>query len=89
MTEQQIIEIDCEHVILQISNYIEGEITAELRARIEEHIRGCKHCAAVLDGTSNTLRLLADGKAFDALFALPTGFSERLRQRLAEHSGRA
>lgn len=86
MSEQQIIEIDCEHVILQISNYIEGDITQELRARMEEHIRGCKHCAAVLDGTSNTLRLLADGKAFDALFELPAGFSERLRQRLAAHS---
>ena len=79
MDEHHIIEISCEHVILEISNYIDREITPELRARMEEHIRGCKHCAAVLDGTTNTLRLLADGRAFD----LPLGFSERLRQRLA------
>jgi anti-sigma factor RsiW len=81
LNDQHIIEIDCEHVILQISNYIEGEISPELRARMEAHIQGCKHCTAILDGTSNTIRLLADGKALD----LPSGFSERLRRRLAEH----
>ena len=85
MDEHPIIEISCEHVIQEISNYIDGEITPELRARIEEHVRGCKHCAAVLDGTTNTLRLIADGRAFDGLFDLPPGFSERLRQRLAAH----
>ena len=77
--DNPMIEIDCEHVILQISNYIDGEISADLRARIEAHVRGCKHCTAILDGTKNTLQLLADGKAFD----LPAGFSDRLRARLA------
>jgi hypothetical protein len=84
--KQDIIKIGCEHVIQEISNYIDGEITLELRARMEEHIRGCKHCAAVLDGTTNTLRLLADGRAFGHLFELPSGFSERLQLRLAASS---
>ncbi len=87
MDERHIIEIGCEHVIQEISNYIDGEITPELRVRMEEHIRGCKHCAAVLDGTTNTLRLIGDGRAFDGLFELPAGFSERLRQRLAHTEG--
>jgi anti-sigma factor RsiW len=86
MSDQDIIEIGCEHVIREISNYIDGEITLELRARLEEHIRGCKHCAAVLDGTTNTLRLLADGRAFGHLFELPRGFTERLQLRLAASS---
>ena len=78
------IEIDCKHAILQISNYIDGEITAKLRARIEAHVRGCQHCSAILDGTNNTLRLLADGRAFE----LPDGFGERLRARLVAHLAR-
>jgi predicted anti-sigma-YlaC factor YlaD len=85
LDEHHIIEISCEHVIREISNYIDGEIDPRLRARIEEHIRGCKHCAAVFDGTTNTLRLIADGRAFAGLLDLPPGFSERLRQRLAAH----
>lgn len=81
MTDRHIIELSCEHVITQISDYIDGEVSAELRLQIEAHVRGCKHCAAVLEGTSNTLHLLADGR----LFALPEGFSERLQNRLARH----
>lgn len=80
--DHSILEIDCEHVILQISNYIDGEIDASLRARLEAHVRGCKHCTAILDGTNNTLRLLADGRTLE----LPAGFSGRLRQRLSVHS---
>ncbi len=79
--DHSILEIDCEHVILQISNYIDGEIDANLRARMEAHVRGCKHCAAILDGANNTLKLLADGKVLE----VPAGFSERLRLRLAAY----
>ena len=82
MSSRHIIEIKCEEVILQISNYIECEIDSELRARIEAHVEGCRRCTAILDGTSNTLRLLADGKTV----SLPAGFSERLRRHLAAHS---
>ena len=77
--EHSIIQLDCEQVILQISNYIDGEVDTDLRARIEAHVRGCKHCSAILDGTNNTLRLLADGDTLE----LPAGFSDRLRLRLA------
>lgn len=79
--DMDILEISCKEVILQLSNYLEEDVSAELRARMEEHIRGCKHCAAILDGTSNTVRLLADGKILE----LPAGFSERLRLRLEAH----
>jgi len=73
-----IIEIDCMHVWREISNYIEGEVDPELRKRMEEHFKGCEHCAAVLDGTNNVLRLVGDGRPFE----LPSGFSERLKKRL-------
>jgi hypothetical protein len=42
------------------------------------HISRCKHCTAILEGTSNTIRLVADGEAFD----LPAGFSKRLQDNL-------
>jgi anti-sigma factor RsiW len=75
-----IIEISCVEVWREISNYVDGDIDATLRERIAEHLKGCEHCSAVVDGTRNVVRLVGDGKAFD----LPTGFSERLKRRLAE-----
>ena len=77
------IEISCLHVWREISNYIDGEIDAELRRRMEEHFNGCEHCSAILDGTRNVVRLVGDGRNFD----LPSGFSERLKQRLDQEIG--
>jgi predicted anti-sigma-YlaC factor YlaD len=73
-----VVEISCEEVWREVSNYLEGEANAELRVRMEEHFKGCKHCTAVLGGTRNVVRLVGDATAFD----LPAGFSDRLYQKL-------
>jgi anti-sigma factor RsiW len=73
-----IIEISCVEVWREISNYIDGDIDSELRARIEAHFKTCKHCSAVHDGTRNVVRLIGDGEAFE----LPAGFSQRLYSKL-------
>ena len=76
------IEISCLEVWREISNYLEGDVDPELRRRIEEHVKVCEHCTAILDGTRNVIRLVADGDILD----LPTGFSDRLRKRLEQES---
>jgi hypothetical protein len=68
------IEISCVEVWREISNYLDNEISAELRGRMEAHFKGCAHCTAVLDGTRNVVKLVGDGKAFQ----IPDGFSKRL-----------
>jgi anti-sigma factor RsiW len=72
-------EISCEHVWREVSNYLDGEVDAELRAAVEEHVRGCRRCAAVLDGTRNVLQLIGDERVLE----LPVAFEQRLRQKLA------
>ena len=75
------IEISCLEVWREISNYVDEAVDPELRARMEEHLKHCDHCSAVLDGTRNVVSLVADGRSFD----LPKGFGDRLRQRLFAH----
>jgi predicted anti-sigma-YlaC factor YlaD len=79
-----VVEISCEEVWREISNYLEGEISGEMRARMEEHFKGCKHCTAVLDGTRNVVQLVGDATAFE----LPAGFSTRLYQKLNRRLGK-
>lgn len=78
-----VIEISCVEVWREISNYIDDTLDPELRRRMEEHFKGCEHCAAVLDGTRNVIRLVGDGRTFD----LPAGFSDRLKKRLEKEIG--
>lgn len=70
--------IDCEQVWREVSDYLDGEVDPELRAAIEEHVRGCQRCTAVLDGMRNVVQLYGD----ERMMEVPVGFSRRLHQRL-------
>ena len=76
-TQPSIVEISCEDVLRELVNYTEGDLTPDLLARIERHLKNCAHCTAVYDGTRNVVRLLGDQAAFE----LPEGFSQRLREK--------
>ena len=70
--------IDCKHVWDHISAYIDGDVDASLRAEIDRHLEHCEICSAVMDSTRNVVVLMAD----DRIFEIPSGYSERLHQRL-------
>jgi len=70
--------LSCSEIWRELSNYIDNDISPEMRQALEEHLSHCRHCAAIVDGTRNILLLIAD----DRTFPLPIGFSERLHARL-------
>lgn len=72
------IEISCVEVWREISNYLDGEISLEMRERMGAHFKACAHCTAVLDGTRNVVELVGDGR----VFSVPEGFSKRLYKKL-------
>ena len=78
----QVVQIDCQQVWKELTNYIEGDLSPEMRDRIARHLRGCRNCTAVYDGTRNVVQLLSDEKSIE----LPVGFSERLFDRLVLQS---
>lgn len=73
--------VKCEEVWREVSNYLEGDVSPDLRAAIDEHVRGCKHCTAVLDGTRNVVQLYGD----ERMLEVPLGFSHRLHRRLEDN----
>ncbi|HXM63097.1 MAG TPA: zf-HC2 domain-containing protein [Terriglobales bacterium] len=76
--------VTCEQVWHEISNYLDGEIVSDLRAAMDEHLRGCQKCSAVLDGTRNVMGLYGE----DSMFEPPQGFSQRLHKRLEQNMPR-
>ena len=71
-------KLDCKHIWRELSNYLDGEISAEMRAEVEAHVAQCQHCAALLDSAHNVVVLIADERRIE----LPIGFHARLRERL-------
>jgi len=52
--------ITCEEVWRDISDYVDDELDLKQRTALEEHFAECRHCAAVLEGTCNVIRLYRD-----------------------------
>ena len=75
--KRKIVEIHCYEVRRVLVDYMEGDLTPELRARVDRHLQGCNHCTAVFDGVRNVARLLGSKDAIE----LPEGFSQRLSKR--------
>jgi len=75
-----VIEISCLEVWRELSNYVDNDVDPELRARMEAHFKSCAHCKAVLDGTKNVVKLVADGVEYE----LPSGFSDRLYRKIKD-----
>lgn len=70
----------CEEVWREISNYVDDDVDASLRGRMDEHFHGCAKCASVLAGTRNVVALYGD----ERMLELPAGFSQRLEARLQQ-----
>ena len=71
-------EVNCELVWKEISNYIEGDVDAGLRAAMDQHFQTCQRCASVLKGARNVIGLYSD----ERMIEVPAGFGQRLQRRL-------
>ena len=80
-----VIEISCVEVWREISNYIDEATDAELRSRMEAHFKVCRHCSAVLDGTRNVVKLIADGAEFE----VPSSLGKRIYTKLDRQLGKS
>jgi anti-sigma factor RsiW len=47
----------CKDMLGSLSDYIDGELEAELCAEIEQHVAGCTNCRIVVDTLKRTVTL--------------------------------
>jgi Putative zinc-finger len=78
------LEISCPEVWKDMVNYTENDLTADMRERIDKHLRDCAHCRAIYDGSRNVVRLLGG----EHVLELPLGFSQRLYERICREAQR-
>jgi anti-sigma factor (TIGR02949 family) len=72
-------QINCREVREELANYMEEDVSTELRERIEEHFLTCEGCFATYDSLRKVIRLINNAEIIE----LPEGFSARLYHRIA------
>jgi anti-sigma factor (TIGR02949 family) len=82
--EKVVAGLRCGEVLDRLSDYLDGELAAEERERLEAHLRGCEGCARFGGELGATVRAL---RAHLGAERLPSGFEERLRRALDRDGG--
>jgi len=77
--------ISCKKVVSEISNYVDGNMTPELRSEIEQHVRICDRCSAILDSTRKLIYIAGE----ERVFVVPFASNQNWEQLLNEARGQA
>ncbi len=72
--------LDCKQVLAELSNYLDGEVSPELKQAVEQHTAKCHRCSLVYDTTRKMLRIVTEAGAIE----VPLGADARLRMLLRE-----
>lgn len=74
--------MDCQELVELVTEYLEGGLTRQERARFEAHLAECEACRAYVDQLRRTVRALGrlpaeslSSEATDALLAAFRGWS--------------
>ena len=76
--------INCDDVVDVMGDYIDGDLTASIKDRIESHMAGCAECREFLRTYSFTVKLAASLRNDDPV---PTDVQNRLRASLNARLG--
>jgi anti-sigma factor RsiW len=74
--------LSCSDVLSRLSEYLDGEMDAASRTRVEEHVRGCDWCARFGQEFSSVVGELR------SRLTQPEPLEEAVSHRLAERLGR-
>ena len=76
--------MDCKTVLANLSDYVDGDVSNEVRKALEEHISRCRRCRVVLDTTRRTLKIILDAEPFEVPLAVSARLYTRLEEVLSE-----
>jgi anti-sigma factor RsiW len=74
--------VNCDGVIREISNYIDGELEPVVRRDLEQHLKGCQHCALTVDQTRMTVELFCDSEMVELPAEVKARLHEGLKRKL-------
>lgn len=72
--------MNCRSLILELSNYLDGDLDPEFLRDIERHLAHCPDCRMVADTTRKTIEIYCGSEPAP----LPTDIRDRLHRALAE-----
>jgi len=76
-------KLNCKGVILEISNYIDGELDLSEKQELERHLEHCEECKMVVDQTRLTVDIFCDSKPVELPGDVKSRLHDALRRKLS------
>jgi anti-sigma factor RsiW len=76
--------LNCRAVILEVSNYIDGDLELSVRQELERHLEHCEDCMLVVDQTRKSVQIICGSEPIE----LPGDLRARLHTALREKLGK-
>ena len=70
--------LTCKDFLRELSDFLDENLDAEIRAKLEQHITECPNCWVIADTTRKTIKIY---KGMDP-YPIPSDVEERLMQAL-------
>jgi Putative zinc-finger len=70
--------ITCDEFFSEFGDYIENQVSPEVRQELELHLSQCRACQVLYDSTCKTIRIVTDSKSFE----LPQSVSDSIVDRV-------
>jgi predicted anti-sigma-YlaC factor YlaD len=74
--------LNCNRVILEISNYIDGDLDAVMKLEIEQHLQNCGECMLVINQTKLTVEIFCDSQQVELPQDVRTRLHEALQRKI-------
>ncbi|MGC2696979.1 MAG: zf-HC2 domain-containing protein [Candidatus Angelobacter sp.] len=68
----------CNQFLQELTDYLDGKISADLRAELDEHLHWCHECHVVMNTTKKTIEIYRDNRIYE----LPDDLRNRLHQAI-------
>ena len=78
--------MNCKGVILEVSNYLDGDLELSVRQELERHLEHCGECKMVVDQTRLTVNVFCDSKPIELPVDVKSRLHDALRRKLKEKS---
>jgi anti-sigma factor RsiW len=76
--------LNCQSVIREISNYIDGDLDLAMKQELEGHLEDCEECKMVVDQTKLTVEIFCDSKLVELPADVKSRLHDALRRKLKE-----
>jgi anti-sigma factor RsiW len=72
----------CKKLLVQLSNYLDGDLDPALRRELELHLKACPDCWVICDTTRKTIEIFRGNEPYPMPEDVKTRLADALRRKL-------